>query len=274
MWGCTPRAAPPRPATEAKRAVRAVCSGSYGVDMDDADFARIEHQLLANQRMHQQALERAWRPTATSIEALTLKVLGGWEILKSDVSWAYFHAAGPGGPPARKPDKLAPTIARAAQWYNVRWPHDQWAGACDRAGKVRHRLAHLLYVLEVDNEAPSPSRKLSFMRLGAPGAPRKVDKRPGELGFRDDVWSVQESQPDVLTEQELLDALGSIKWLVDCVFFLQRLGDQLNGENPWSDGHVLEQWDRNLLVWWFPEWGDIETATVTARQLRLTPLGR
>jgi hypothetical protein len=81
-------------------------------------------------------------------------------------------------------------IRQVAEKYNVRWPHDGWCAGFDKAGKVRHKLAHLLYVMKVDDESHSPNRKLAFA-LGKPGEKRKVDKRPGELNFRDNVWSQQ-----------------------------------------------------------------------------------
>jgi hypothetical protein len=193
-------------------------------------------------------------------------------MLKSEVNWAYFHSVGPGGPPA-KTSQLPATIRKVAETYNVRWPHDEWSTGCTKAGLVRQKLAHLLYTLKADNESPSPRRKLVFMRLGLPGEPRVVDGRPGELEFRDDVWSLQTLHRDIVTEQELADALNGTKWLVDCVLFLQRLGDLLNREDPWPDDFELPQWERDLLKWWFPDWGNPKTAVVTAGQLRATPRG-
>jgi hypothetical protein len=222
-------------------------------------------------RERQLAEECAWRPTATSMEALVLKVLGGWEMLKADVNWAYFHSVGRGGPPA-KSKQLPGTIRQVAEKYNVRWPHEDWSATHAEAGKVRQKLAHLLYVYKVDNESSPPNRKLAFVRLGAPGQPRIVDRRPGELSFRDDVWSQRLEHIDAVTEKELADALQAIKWLKDCVHFLRRLGDLLSGDDPWPDDYELPEWERDLLVWWFDEWGDPETAVVTAGQLRVTPL--
>lgn len=229
------------------------------------------HALYRRYAENQMAEEAAWRPQASSMEALVLKVLGGWQTLVSDVNWAHFHSVGPGGPPVKKGQSLPATIRKVAVTYNVRWPHDDWSATCDQVGKVRHKLAHLLYVHKVDNDSPPPNRKLAFMRLGEPGRPRLVDGHPAELSHRDEVWSQQTRHIDIVTESELADALRGIKWLVDCVHFLERLGDCLNRDDPWSDDYMLPEWERELLVWWFPEWGDFRTATVTAGQLRLTP---
>jgi hypothetical protein len=51
------------------------------------------------------------------------------------------------------------------------------------------------------------------------------------------------------------------------------LGDFLNRDDPWPDDYKLPEWERNLLVWWFDDWGDFKTVTVTAGQLRVIPLG-
>ncbi len=207
------------------------------------------------------------------MEAFALKVLGGWEVLKSDVNWAYFHAVGREGPPARS-DKLPATIRQVAEMHNVRWPHEQWSWVCGQAGEVRHKLAHLLYVTEVDNDSSPPHRKMAFMRLGKPGEPRKVNQRPGELSFRDDVWSQQSSQLDAVTEQDLGLALEQIKWLDDSCRYMQRFGQFLNGDDPWPDDKPLPSWERDLLVWWFDDWGHPETAEIRAGQLRAIPLGK
>lgn len=241
---------------------------------DDSELARQLAELRRRVDEDNQAERRAWRPNATSMEALVLKVLGGWEMLKAEVNWAYFHSAGHDGPPA-KSRELPATIRQVAITYNVRWPHDDWAATCARTNVVRQKLAHMLYVYKVDNESPSPNRRLAFMRLGKPESRRTVDGKPGELNFRDDSWSQQFRHIDAVTEEDLSQALMAIKWLHECVRFLQRLGNFLNHvDNPWPDDYVLPPWERDLLVWWFDEWGDHKTATVTAGQLRVTPLQR
>ena len=244
----------------------------YGGDMAERN---VERQLAETYRLHREAQlaeERAWRPTASSMEALVLKVLGGWEMLKADVNWAYYHSAGPGAPPAKK-HGLPAKMNQVAMANNVRWPHDDWSAACDRANKMRQKLAHLLHVYKVDNDSRPPNRKLAFMRLGTPGEPRIVDGQPGELSFGDDVWSQRNQHIDAVTEEELANTLWDIKWLVDCVHFLKRLGDLLSGDNPWSEDYELPRWERDMLVWWFPDWGDPETAVVRAGQLRVKPFG-
>lgn len=238
------------------------------MDEQRRQMAELAQRVAADDEARRQAL----RPAASSIEAFALKVLGGWELLKADVNWAYFHAVGQGGPPA-KSDKLPATIRRVAEIYNVRWPHEDWSRACDQAGEVRHKLAHLLYVTMVDNESDPPHRKMAFMRLGKPGEPRIRDKRPGELSFRDDVWSQQYSQLDAIAEQDLVVAIQRIKWMYDCCHYLQRLGEFLNGESPWPDDYVLPSWERDLVPWWFDDWGDVDTAELRAGQLRVAPLG-
>jgi hypothetical protein len=245
------------------------------VRVTDDDLEERMRQVENFVRVDNQAEDRSWRPNAASMEALILKVIGGWETLKSEVNWAYFDCAGPrGGQPAR-PKELPATIRQVAETYNVRWPHDEWSAACAKANKVRQKLAHLLYVYKVDNESPPPNRKLAFMRLGMPGEPRMVDGRPAELEFTDEVLvlSQQIRHVDLVTEQELGEALEAIKWLVDCCKCLQWLGSIHRLDRGWPDNYELPEFDRRMLAWWFPDWGDPETAAVTANQLWVTPPG-
>ena len=106
------------------------------VGVTDDDLAERMRQLSNFVRPDSGAEDRAWRPDATSMEALVLKVIGGWEMLKSDVNWAYFDSAGPAGP---KQQGLPATIRQVAKTCNVRWPHDEWSAACARAGQVRRK---------------------------------------------------------------------------------------------------------------------------------------
>jgi hypothetical protein len=240
--------------------------------MSERDLAREAADIYSRVREDQAIEDRAWEPWASSMEASVLKVLGGWETLKGDVNWAYYHSAGRGALPLKRPE-LPAKINRVAASYNVRWPHDDWSAACDKANKMRQKLAHLLHVYTVDNDSPPPNRKLAFVRMGRPGERRLVDGQPSELSFRDDVWSQQTRHLDTVTEKELADTLLTIKWMKDCCHFLQRLGDLLNRDDPWPDDYALPGWERDLLVWWFDDWGDFKTATVTAGQLRVTPRG-
>lgn len=229
-------------------------------------------QMAKFVRIDNDAEDRAWRPDAASIEALVLKVLGGWEVLKSAVNWAYFDSVGPDGPPAEA-GQLPSTIRKVAESYNVRWPHSEWSAACAKANVVRQKLAHLLYAYKVDNESPTPERKLAFMRLGLPGQPRRVNKRPSELGWSKSAvpLSQQARHVDLLTEQELIDALETIKWLLDCCNYLQRLGSIHRFEPGWPDNYELPKSERDQLAWWFDDWGDPQTTALTAGQLWVRP---
>lgn len=240
--------------------------------MGEGDLERQLADLQRRTSADREARRRAWRPNATSMEAFALKVLGGWEVLKSEVDWAYFHAVGREGPPA-KSDRLPATVRQVAEIYNVRWPHDEWSAACVQAGEVRHKLAHLLYVTKVDNDTPSPGRKMAFMRRGRPGEPRKRNGRPGDLSFRDEVWSQQVSQLDAVTEEDLKQALTQTRWLHESCRYLQRFGEFLNDkEAPWPDDYVLPTWEQDIVLWWFDDWGDPDTTKLRAGQLRVVPL--
>lgn len=242
--------------------------------MSDDDLKQQAAEIWKQYEIHRKAEERAWAPAAASMEALVLKILGGWEMLKAEVNWAYFHwanvqFAGPDSPPDANAHDMSVTISHVAEGYNVRWPGEDWSATYKKVAQVRHKLAHLLYVFEVDNESSPPNRKLEFMRIGTPGQKRK---RFGEFRVLDDVWSRQDRYLDTVTAKELADALDATTWLVDCVRSLKRLEQFLNDEHPWPDDYVIPGWERDFLVWWFPDWGDRETAVITAGQLRVTPL--
>src|SRR6476620_2614503 len=68
------------------------------------------------------AEDRAFRPSE-NLEALVLRVIGGWENLIGYVNFIRFHAAGHGAGPRRreKPPKAMREIADKAR---VRWPHE------------------------------------------------------------------------------------------------------------------------------------------------------
>jgi hypothetical protein len=184
------------------------------VGVFDDNYEERMRQIDEFVRIDDDAEGQAWRPDADSIEALILKLLGSWEMLKSHVNWAYFNAAGPGGPPAES-KQLPTTLRQVAESYDVRWPHAEWSAACAKANKVRQKLAHLLFVYKVDNESLPPDRKLAFMRLGVPGQRRTVDQRPAELEWGDSVWpnSQQTQHVDLITEKELIEALAVINGL-------------------------------------------------------------
>lgn len=219
------------------------------------------------------AEDRAWEPMSSSMESLALKVIGGWETLTAQVNWTYFSSARQGESPTSK-DSLAAAIRTVADRYNVRWPHDQWSTAADDANSTRQRLAHMLYVYQVDNETPSPGRTLAFMRLGPPVLPRSVDRRLAGLAWSDSAWPTtqQTRHIDIVTEQELMDTLATIKWLVDCCSYLDYLGSVHRLPYGRPDNYELPDSELSQLKWWFDDWGDRRTSKLTAGQLYVRPL--
>src|SRR6476620_2841055 len=91
------------------------------------------------------AEDRAFRPSE-NLEALVLRVIGGWENLVGYVNFTRFHAAGHGAAPLDQ-EKLPKAIREVADAARVRWPHAAWADAWTKAKLARHTVAHMLYTL-------------------------------------------------------------------------------------------------------------------------------
>jgi hypothetical protein len=162
------------------------------------------------------AEDRAFRPAET-MEALVLRVIGGWENLLAEVNFVRFHAAGRDAGPLDQ-EKLAKAIRSVADDSRVRWPHDdwsQWAAKCKFA-------RDMLYIESITGERPN--RTMTITLLGGPGVPRKApDGNPAELAWRDDVWSMQTRSNAPITEQSLIEALHALKWMIDCCKGLRRI---------------------------------------------------
>ena len=220
-------------------------------------------QIFSKSEERRKREAAAWRPSEV-LERTALQVIGCWQMVVAEVNFTYFHSVGRGGPP---PDtnKLPATIHGVAQNYRIRWPHDDWSLSADQVGKVRHKLAHLLYIDSITGERPH--RIMNFVRLGAPGAPRKTPEgHPGELSWRDDTWSQQTMHLDTLTEDELRDSLYRLQWMRDCCHILGRLGYILNEFAPRME--YLPDHEKAVLPWWFPEWGDKATTRLRVADLR------
>ncbi|QIS02706.1 hypothetical protein F5X71_10570 [Nocardia brasiliensis] len=212
--------------------------------------------------------EAAWHP-AKSLERTAWNVLGCWQMLVSQVNFTYFHSAGPGAPPLDK-ETLPVKIRKAAENFGVRWPHEDWSTAADRPKKVRHKLAHLLYIDSVTGTAPH--RTMNIVRMGEPGEPRTTaDGHPRGLSWRyvpdpatdpdGAPWSQMTMHLDTITEDELSHALEAMRWMRDCCFILERLGSIAAEIKP-RRSLILPQHEQDLLEWWFPDWGERATTTL------------
>jgi hypothetical protein len=234
------------------------------------DQTPAESIAAAARRFDEQARKEreAWH-LAESLEGSAWNIVGCWQSLVAEVNFMYFHAVGPGAPPSGE-KKLPATVRKVAEIYGVRWPHDEWAAAVDRVGKVRHKLAHLLYIDSVSGE--EPHRTMTIMRLGRPGDPRKgPDGHPGELSWRqlpddddpDDVgWSQMTMHLDSITEDEMSDVLATLRWMRDSCRIMDHLGGIAAELKPRRD-LVLPAYEQDMLPWWFREWGNRATAHVT-----------
>ncbi|MGY4647664.1 hypothetical protein [Mycobacterium sp. URHB0021] len=225
-------------------------------------------QARARAEADRAAEQRAFWPS-DNLEALVLRVIGGWENLVGYVAFMRFHAAGHEAAPLDK-EKLPKAMREIADEARVRWPHEGWGAAFTNAATVRHTVTHMLYVLSVTGECPN--RTMNIVRLGAPDGRRTgADGNPAELHWRDETWSMQTRHTAPLQEQALIGALESMKWMKDCCRGLLRIRDILADEKAnLSDEKVIDAfaWQVN---WWMPEWGDPETTLLTVGHIRLRP---
>jgi hypothetical protein len=185
-------------------------------------------QTKAAVEAHRKAEERAFRPARTP-EALILRVIGGWGNFLGVVNFTRFNAAGYGAGPLQK-DELAKGMREVADAVRVRWPHQEWSAMAAKAKQARHELAHMLYIFSVTGEMPD--RTINIARLGEEGKPRKApDGTPSELSWRDENWSVQTRHVAAIREQDLIEALEAMKWMIDCCRGLVRIGALIANEN-------------------------------------------
>ena len=105
---------------------------------------------------------RSFEPSRL-IERLVLQILGGWSNVIAEVNFARFNANGPDSGWVQE-NKLVKAVREFAEDSRVRWPHDDFAGAANHAGNVRHQLAHMLFIKEI--VGGSPDQNLRFVRLG------------------------------------------------------------------------------------------------------------
>jgi hypothetical protein len=201
------------------------------------------------------------------MEALALRIIGGFQNLLGEVSFTRFNSAGHAAGPLDRDDP--PKAMRLlADDSRVRWPHDAWAKAYTRAKFARDMLAHMLFIESVTGE--QPNRIMTVTMLGEPGAPRRTKGgNPGELSWRDDTWSMQKRWRAPFKEEALIEALADLKWLIDCCRGLGRIRDLLSNEDAYlPDDKPIDayMWQVN---WWLPEWGDQQTTQLTVGHIRL-----
>jgi hypothetical protein len=189
--------------------------------------------------------EAAFRPSST-IEALVLQIIGGWEQLKAAVNMYQFLDAGPGAELPRGEENLPAVMRKLAKKYRIRWPHDHFSATVDRANKVRQRFAHFFYVSSILGDEP-PNRTLYFTRLGKFGDSHKGNRSSQGLEWIDDEWTRQNRHEDSITEQELRDTLEELKWLIDCCRALSRLAGILARSPHLPDDHPIVG-----AGWWIP----------------------
>jgi hypothetical protein len=204
--------------------------------------------------------EGSFRPS-TTIEALVLQVIGGWEQLKATVNMYRFLEAGPDSEWPGETN-LPAAMNKLAKEYRIRWPHDRFAAKVNHANNIRQRFAHFLYVSSILGDEP-PNRTLYFTRLGGAGESFKAKRGALGLRWRDAEWAQQDRHEDSITEQELRETLAELKWLIDCCRALRRLAGILANSPHLPDDHPI-----NTAGWWIP-WRTDEEPLLLLRDLRL-----
>ncbi|WP_454198230.1 hypothetical protein [Nocardia sp. Marseille-Q1738] len=149
--------------------------------MDGETHEERSKRIFREMEERQRKEEAAWHP-ADSLERTAWNVVGCWQMLVSEVNFAYFHSAGPGASPLEKVT-LPAKIRKAAEHFGVRWPHDDWSAGADLTSKVRHKLAHLLYIDSVTDTKAAHYEHRAYGCAGraenhSGGAPTRAELAP------------------------------------------------------------------------------------------------
>lgn len=227
-------------------------------DSESSPLKRLTNsEALANARYKQ---EQAFNPP-TNIEALVLKIIGGWEQLKAAVNMCRFVEAGPEAAPLGS-ENLPAAMNKLAKKSRLRWPHDRFASKVHHCDQVRQKFAHFFYVSAIVGEEP-PDRVLYFTRLGQAGDSYKAQGPSLGLQWRDDEWAQQHRHEDSITEKELRETLAELKELIDWCRALLRLAGILEHSPDIPDDHPI-----NTSEWWIP-WRTAKEPLLVFGDLRL-----
>jgi hypothetical protein len=96
-----------------------------------------EHPTAAFKRLdsvRRRLDEDAFEPSPV-IERLVLQVIGGWELVKAEIYFHSFAAAGFGA--EWSSEKIVKAMKKIATAAHVRYPHEQFAAAANDANDVR-----------------------------------------------------------------------------------------------------------------------------------------
>lgn len=236
-----------------RRMVDSDTAGAAGDDGSVGERSELMARLeagYATVQARQQAERDSFIPSSV-LERLCLQILGGWQNVIGAVNFASFHAAGHGAD-WKPEDKLPKAMRELAEGIGLRWPHEDFAGVVAHAGAVRHKLAHMLYIMGIEGEWPE--RVLTFARLGHPDDPRSRGRVPGELSWVDETWSEQRMHLHSITEEELRRTLDELRWLKDCVRALSRMHNILREIGRPADDLQLDLEGSWWLPWVQPGW--------------------
>lgn len=246
-----PRHPPSAAATEAARRVQ-------------AENALIE--TFTRLAAHGDRERDSFRPSPV-MERLALQVLGCWQLMVAEVSWTRFELAGIDGAWDRGAG-IPRELALIAKQIGVRWPHEEISAAIDHAAKIRHKVAHMLYIVSIDGT--TPHQEMTIARLGdGTGQRRSSTGAPAELAWRDERWTEQQRHHDTITEQQMRHALADIEWVWQSVCSLGRVRQLIA-----MTAHEPDEFTVDLARWvvpfvqpsWFsdpsnPTLGDLRTPT-------------
>lgn len=235
-----------------------------------------EHPMAAFKRLdkvRRRLDEDAFAPSSV-IERLVLQVIGGWELVKAEIYFHGFTAAGFGAE-WNADSNAAQAFRTAATALRVKYPHEDFAAAAKDANDVRRRFAHLLALGDTVGERPN--RTLQFMRRGEPG--ESYGKRREKIGlkWRDEQWSMQSLHQDSITEQELHDTLAKEQWMIHVCRGVAHINAHLEASPDLPDDHKIsdgEWWSVYAQnSWWvpwvLPEWEQEQRTTLYVRDVRL-----
>jgi hypothetical protein len=233
-----------------------------------------EHPKAAFERldkMRRRLDADAFTPSSV-IERLVLQVIGGWELVKAEVAFHGFTAAGADG--EWSPDNPAQELQKIATTWRVIHPREEFAAAAKRANDIRRRFAHLLALGDTLGEWPN--RTLQFVRRGEPG--ESYGKRREKIGlkWRSDEWSMQAFHQDSLAEQELHDVLAMEQWMIHVCRAVAHIHAHLDESPDLPDDHKIsdgEWWSVFSGGWWVPwvlhEWQQEQKTELYVRDVRL-----
>ncbi|WP_280244255.1 hypothetical protein [Nocardia abscessus] len=213
-------------------------------------FDQIHKQIEENKRVEAEAFQ----PTEV-LELLMLRVLGCWEHVVEDVRFfKYVVGEDPDAVVFPDAENVAKDMRRIARKLNLRLPEGYWTKECDEVRQIRNDLGHMLHIVSIEGEAPH--RSVTFRRVPY--------RQPDEMTM-DQNWAKHRRITVTQTEQQLIQAIHTLRWLKESVFALRKFGMEFS---HWPNEKPLDI-TISLLQWWLPEWGEPGSRELLMRDVRV-----